>query len=57
MSKVNDKKWIPVYCPDCAAAKLPPRLLLYVERETRGIIHPYCKGCKENKTIQLNQSK
>lgn len=44
---------IPIYCPDCEAAHLPKRLLMYVGTDAKGTIYPYCKGCKENKTIVL----
>lgn len=41
-----------VYCPQCAAAGIR-RKLMEVDRRAKGIIYPYCKGCKKNIKIEL----
>ena len=47
---------IDIYCPVCAAAGIK-RKLMKVDSAATGIIYPYCKGCKKNITIDLNQRK
>lgn len=41
-----------VYCPQCVAAGIK-RKLLEVDTQAKGIIYPYCKGCKINIEIKL----
>ena len=45
---------IDIYCPDCAKANIR-RKLLEVDESAAGVIYPYCKGCKENKKIDLDK--
>lgn len=45
---------VDIYCPDCAKAKIR-RKLLEVDAGATGVIYPYCKGCKENKKIDLDK--
>ena len=43
---------IEIFCHVCAAAGIR-RKLMEVESSARGIIYPYCKGCKKNVKIEL----
>ena len=43
---------IEIFCPVCAAAGIR-RKLMEVESPARGVIYPYCKGCKKNVKIEL----
>lgn len=43
---------IDVYCPVCGAAGLR-RKLMEVDSHAKGVIYPYCKGCKRNVRIEL----
>ena len=45
---------VDIFCPDCAKARIR-RKLLEVDAHAKGIIYPYCKGCKENKKIDLDE--
>lgn len=47
---------IKIYCPDCARAGIK-RWLMDVDGNAVGIVYPYCKGCKENKKIELKSKK
>lgn len=44
---VYDKKAIKVKCPKCE------QLLLFVNKDARGKIYPYCKKCHINVDIHL----
>lgn len=43
---------INVYCPSCAAAGIK-RKLMEVDNDAKGVIYPYCKGCKKNVAVKL----
>ena len=43
---------IDVYCPSCAAAGIK-RKLMEVDNDAKGVIYPYCKGCKKNVAVKL----
>ena len=43
---------VEIFCPVCAAAGIR-RKLLEVDSFTRGVIWPWCKGCKKNVKIEL----
>nr|DAQ40509.1 MAG TPA: cysteine-rich protein [Caudoviricetes sp.] len=48
---------IDIYCPVCAAAGInhgKGRLLMQVDKDARGIIHPWCKACHKNVKIVLS---
>nr|DAJ41592.1 MAG TPA: cysteine-rich protein [Caudoviricetes sp.] len=41
-----------IFCPVCAEAGIR-RKLMEVDDGAKGIIYPYCKGCKKNIPIDL----
>lgn len=41
-----------IFCPRCAAAGIR-RKLMEVDSEAKGVVWPYCKGCKKNVKIEL----
>lgn len=41
-----------VFCPTCAAAGIR-RKLMEVDSEAKGVVYPYCKGCKKNVLVKL----
>ena len=43
---------IDIFCPVCAAAGIK-RKLMETEDTAKGIVYPYCKGCKKNVKIEL----
>ena len=43
---------VEVFCPVCAAAGIR-RKLMEVDSEARGVVYPYCKGCKKNVRVEL----
>lgn len=43
---------VEVFCPICAAAGIR-RKLMEVDSEAKGVVWPYCKGCKKNVKIEL----
>lgn len=47
-----DNRRIDVYCPSCAAAGIK-RKLMEVDNDAKGVIYPYCKGCKKNVAVKL----
>lgn len=47
---------IEIFCPTCAEAGIK-RKLMEVGGDAKGTLYPYCKGCKKNITITLNESK
>ena len=51
---------IEIYCPVCAAAGInhgKGRLLMQVDSNAKGVVYPYCKGCKKNVRIELKGEK
>lgn len=56
MERRDCKTAIEIYCPVCAAAGIR-RKLLEVDKDARGVIMPYCKGCKKNVVIDLDKQK
>ena len=47
---------IDIYCPICAAAGIK-RKLMEADAEAKGVVFPYCKGCKKNVKIELQGNK
>ena len=45
-----------IFCPICAAAWIK-RKLMEADTAAKGIIYPYCKGCKKNIKIELKGDK
>ena len=45
-----------IFCPVCNAAGIT-RKLMEVDEEACGVLYPYCKGCKKNVKITLNESR
>lgn len=43
---------VEVFCPICAAAGIR-RKLMEVDSEAKGVIWPWCKGCKKNVRVEL----
>lgn len=43
-----------IFCPQCAKAGIK-RKLLEVDKSAKGVIYPYCKGCKKNIEIDLER--
>lgn len=43
---------VEVYCPVCGAAGIR-RKLMEVDSEARGVIWPWCKGCRKNVRVEL----
>ena len=43
---------VEVFCPLCAAAGIR-RKLMEVDSEAKGVIWPWCKGCKKNVRVEL----
>ena len=43
---------INIFCPVCAAAGIH-RKLMEVDSRAKGVVYPYCKGCKKNVEIEL----
>ena len=43
---------VKVFCPVCGAAGFR-KLVLVAEPTARGIVYPYCKGCKNSAKILL----
>lgn len=41
-----------IFCPICAAAGIR-RKLMEVDSAAKGVVYPYCKGCKKNVRIEL----
>lgn len=41
-----------IFCPVCAAAGIR-RKLMEVDSAAKGVVYPYCKGCKKNVKIEL----
>lgn len=47
---------IEIFCPVCAAAGIK-RKLMEAERSAKGVVYPYCKGCRKNIKVELNSKK
>lgn len=45
---------IKIYCPVCKMAGIN-RWLMEVDSKATGTIYPYCKGCRKNVEIKLNE--
>lgn len=43
---------VEIFCPVCAAAGIR-RKLMEVDSEAKGVVWPYCKGCKKNVKVEL----
>ena len=43
---------VEVFCPICEAAGTH-RKLMEVDSEAKGVVWPYCKGCKKNVKVEL----
>lgn len=43
---------VEVFCPICAAAGIR-RKLMEVDSAAKGVVYPYCKGCKKNVRVEL----
>lgn len=43
---------VEVFCPICAAAGIR-RKLMEVDSAAKGVVYPYCKGCKKNIRVEL----
>ena len=43
---------VEIFCPVCAAAGIR-RKLMEADSEVKGIVWPYCKGCKKNVKVEL----
>lgn len=41
-----------IFCPICAAAGIR-RKLMEVDSAAKGVVYPYCKGCKKNVRVEL----
>ena len=41
-----------IFCPICAAAGIR-RKLMEVDSAAKGVIWPWCKGCKRNVRVEL----
>lgn len=47
---------IEIFCPICATAGIK-RKLMEADSNARGILWPWCKGCKKNVKIELKGGK
>lgn len=47
---------IEIFCPICAAAGIK-RKLMEADSAARGVVYPYCKGCRKNVKIELKGDK
>ena len=43
---------VEVFCPICAAAGIR-RKLMEVDSEAKGVVWPWCKGCRRNVKVVL----
>lgn len=50
--KTEERKEI--FCPTCAIAGIK-RKLMEVDSQATGIIYPYCKACKKNVRIDIQE--
>ena len=47
---------IEIFCPICAAAGIH-RKLMEADSSAKGVVYPYCKGCKKNVKVELKGDK